>query len=214
MINLKNEFQELESNTLVPELLGYIEKQLPSFVKSQTFDKIMVITKNEVQHSTAFVVFMMKYQDKFTFVPEAPQKGSYRIDVAVIDKFSDDIIFTIEAKILPTPIKKGDKKRTESEYVYAKNGENGAGIERFRRGYHGLGWDQIPLSESGMIAYIIENDFNFWFEQINQWVLDASWGESEKLEETYFASIAKLKSKHIRVDNSELILHHFWVYVV
>jgi hypothetical protein len=212
MGNIKG-FREFEPNTLVEELVEYIEKQLPHFVKSQTFDKIMVIKKNEVQHSTAFVVFMMKHQDKFTFVPEAPQTGSYKIDVAVVDKFSDDIIFTIEAKILPTPIKKGNKKRAESEYVYATNGENGAGLERFRNGYHGLDWNENPLPESGMIAYIKENDFNFWFDKINQWVIDASWGESEKLEEIYFESIAKLKSKHIRVDNSEVILHHFWVHV-
>jgi hypothetical protein len=213
MINLKKEYKELEPDSLVQELVGYIESQLPNFVGSQTFDKIMVIYKNETQHSTAFVTFMMKHQDKFTFIPEAYQKGSYKIDVAVVNKSNDEIIFTIEAKILPIPIKKGDSRK-ENEYVYANNGENGAGIERFRNGNHGLDWNQNALPENGMIAYVKENDFQFWLDKINQWILDANWGETEKLEKKYFKPIAKLISKHTRLDNSDLILHHFWVNVV
>ncbi len=210
MENLKYEFTKLEPDTLVEELVEFIEGQLPFFWGSQTYNKIMVIYKNETQHTTALVTFMNKLQDKFTFINEVSQKGSHKIDVGIMLKTDDELIYTIEAKVLPIPI---TPKRGESEYVYAKEGDNGAGIERFKKGFHGLDWNQNPLPKNGMIAYVKEEDFQTWVTKINQWVLDAKWNKSEQLIGTHFTPIGKLESNHKRDDGSNLLLHHFWVYV-
>jgi len=207
------EFQEFERNELIEELIDYIESELPKFVSSQTFSKIMVVKKNETQHSTAFVLFMLKNQNKFSFIPEVAQVGTHKIDVAVYDKLSDEMLFTIEAKILPTLPGTKKKPRAESEYVYSNLGESGAGIQRFRLGYHGVNDEQIQLPENGMLAYIKCEDFNFWLAKVNQWILDAKWDQSEQLEKIHFNSIGKLKSKHPTANGSKMILHHFWVKV-
>jgi hypothetical protein len=64
-----------------------------------------------------------------------------------------------------------------------------------------------------MIAYIKENDFEYWFSKVNQWVLDANWGEAEQLEKIYFKSIGKLFSRHTRQKTVDVSLYHFWIYV-
>ena len=207
-------FQQLQPNNLLKEAIEYIEQQLPDFVGSNTFDKIMVIKKNEDQHTNAFCVFLSKpKQDKFTFIPQVAQKGSRKIDIAIYNKASDDIIFTIEAKVLPTPPGNKNFPRAQSEYVFSNKGEAGAAMQRFREGLHGLDDNEIYLSENGIIAYIKEDDFELWLSKINQWVSDAAWGKSEQLKKVYFESTGKLISKHTR-NGFPLTLHHFWVKVV
>ena len=118
------------------------------------------------------------------------------------------LIFTIEAKLLPTPVT--GSKRNEFEYVYGKGG----GIQRFKDGNHGVDNQDSYLLENAIIAYIKENDFDFWLETINTWILAAKWDKSELLKADYFKIIAKLKSIHSGVNSSEVNLHHFWVNVV
>lgn len=205
-------FQQLEPNNLLNEAIGKVEEQLPYFVSSVTFDKVMVKKKNEDQHTTAFCVFMMKVQDKFTFMPQIAQKGSYKIDIAIYNKASDEIIFTIEAKVLPTPPGTKKNPRAKSEYVFSNKGEAGAAMQRLRNGFHGLDSNETYLPESGIIAYIKDNDFDFWLKEINQWIIDAAWNKSEQLQKVYFKNTAKLLSQHKRSD-SPFTLHHFWVKV-
>ena len=64
-----------------------------------------------------------------------------------------------------------------------------------------------------MIAYVKENDFEFWHHKVNQWIIDANWNDSEQLQKVYINAIARLRSSHKRSDNTEVILYHFWVYV-
>ena len=202
MSNIKG-FKELEPNTLVRELIQYIEKELPSFPTSQEF-KDNWIKKNEDKYSSVFVIFMTNQcKSNFYFKSENPQKGSHTIDIGVYK--GSVLIFTIEAKILPTP-----KPRIEHEYVYGK----GAGIQRFKECKHGLDNSNNPLPESGMLAYIKDNDYDYYHKKVNQWILDATWDKSEQLEKISFNAIGKLKSKHKRIsDSSEFILHHFWIKV-
>lgn len=206
MINLKKEYKELEPDTLVQELVVYIENQLPNLKSSPEFVDILIKKKNENQHSQSFCVFMTNQCGaKFNFQRENAQKGSTSIDIGVYR--GSILFFTIEAKLLPIP---QDSKRNIYEYVYGK----GAGIQRFKDGDHGVDNMDNFIHENGMIAYVKENDFQTWLDRINQWILDANWGETEKLEKKYFKTTAKLISKHTRLDNSDLILHHFWVNVV
>jgi len=201
-------FQVIQPNNLVSDITQYIEKALPQFVKSAEFIDITKLKKNENQHSTAFCVYMNNNcQNKFSFNRESAQKGPSTIDIGVYS--GSKLIFTIEAKVLPTPKGSSKKPRLIHEYVYGK----GAGIQRFKMGHHGLDdWNNL-LPENGMIAYVKEKDFTYWHNTVNQWIIDACWPNIELLQKVYFNQIAKLISNHVREDNSNLTLHHFWIEV-
>ncbi len=205
MENLQKEFKVLQPNTLIQELVTYIEEQLPDFIDSDEFKNNLTKKTNENQHSLAFCLFMTNLcKSKFNFQRENAQKGSFTIDIGVYA--GANLIFTIEAKLLPTPI---SSSRKEYEYVYGK----GAGIQRFKDGHHGVDNNDCNIDENGLIAYITEQDFSNWYSRINQWVLDANWDKSELLQKDYFSTIGKLNSQHKRNDETFVKLHHFWVYV-
>jgi hypothetical protein len=211
----------------IQNLLIFIETELNNFTNSQEFIDILEQKKNEDQHSTAFCVFMTnKCKARYCFMPENAQYGSYKIDIGVYE--GSILIFTIEAKVLPTPKGTASQPRDSHEYVYRNIG-SGAGIERFKIGVHGVDNSNNALLENGMIAYIKEQDFDYWQEQVNQWILDARsptkskeklhWSPCERLEFIDLNNpqnqqiFAKFISKHLRIDNTEVILYHFWVKV-
>ncbi len=201
-------FKQLEPNNLIEDLHSFLESQLPAFPSSEEFVANLTRKKNENQHSSAFCLFLT-HQSKshYYFERETSQKGSSTIDIGVY--LGSNLIYTIEAKILPTPKGTKTNPRLEHEYVYGK----GAGIQRFKDENHGLDHENNLLPESGLIAYIREQDFSHWHSKINEWISDASWDASENLEVVYFKSVGRLKSKHERKNKSRISLHHFWIYV-
>ncbi len=201
-------YRELKPNKLTQRLLDSIRSELNLFPSSEEFQKVLAKKKNENQHSTAFCLYMTNVcQSAFYYNRENAQKGSYTIDIGVYK--GANLIFVIEAKVLPTP--KGTKQhpRNEHEYVYGK----GAGIQRFKDGNHGVDNIDSPFDDSGMIAFIKENDFTFWHEKVNTWILDAKCKESEQLQAIKIDSTASFLSAHPRKDGSMIRLHHFWVKV-
>jgi hypothetical protein len=201
-------FIPFEPNDEVIKLINFIEENLPLFTNSKEFKAFLEKKKNETQHSSAFCTFMTtKCGARFYFGNEQNQKGTSKIDIGVI--FLGELLFTIEAKILPTPIGTKKNPRSETEYVFGK----GAGIQRFKEGKHGLDHVDNSLSINGMIAYVKEEDFEHWHAKINQWIIKANWSDLELLHKDYFNETAKLTSSHIRNDKSMLLLHHFWVKV-
>lgn len=198
-------FKNLQPSQLVNDLILYLETELPNFTSSDEFVEILAVKKNENQHSTAFCVYMTnKCASRFCFQRENIQNRSSTVDVGVYK--GANLLFTIEAKVLPTPL---SAKRKEYEYVFGKGG----GIERFREEEHGVDNKNDLLPESGIIAYVKNQDFNHWYSTINNWVSDASWPADEKLEKVCFDKIARLKSRHSRKGGSNVTLHHFWVMV-
>jgi hypothetical protein len=206
-------FKILKPAPAVEELVTLIENRLPLFTNSNSFDKILVSKKNETTHSTAFILYMMKDQDKFTFMNETGQKGSYTIDIGIYERATDELIFTLEAKVLPTPKGTKSSPRSSSEYVYSEAGHRGAGISRFKSGNHGVNSNLEPLPVNGMIAYIKDNEFENWFTTVNGWIKQIAWDASEELQTTYIDTTAKFLSEHLRSDGSKLTIHHFWVKV-
>lgn len=211
MNNISNEFSEIDegsSNKAILDLIKYIEVELPDFTNSPEFFDITIKKKNENQYSLSLCVYMAnKAKSKYSFIRENAQKGSYAIDMGIYQ--GSNLIFTIEAKLLPTPKGTKNKPREEHEYVYGK----GAGIQRFRDGFHGVDNQDNPLSKNGMIAYIKKNDFDYWLSKVNKWVIDAQWDKSEQLDKLYFKTIGKLFSRHPRQNTSDVGLYHFWIYV-
>lgn len=195
-------FKNLQSNELVKELSKYINSTLPHFVASDEFVNITAKKKNENQHSKAVCVFLTNAcQSKFCFQGENAQKGSCSVDIRV---YRGSVLFyTIEAKVLPIP------ERSEHEYVYG----TGGGIQRFKDEKHGLNNIDQLLPFNGMIAYIKDQDFDYWHNQTNTWIEQAKWSDAEKLQIIDFNEIGHLKSVHQKSGGSKVHLDHFWVYV-
>jgi hypothetical protein len=206
MSNSKPKTTKKSIGGTVKILLNFIEQNLQQFPSSEEFLDILEGRRNENQHSLAYCVFMTNLcKSKFYFARENSQFGSSVIDIGIY--FGSILIFTIEAKILPIPI---SGERQEHEYVYGRGG----GIQRFKDNRHGLDNNNRLLYESGVLAYIKEDNFEQWLEKINQWIIDADWQPSELLQKQYFNEIAKLTSEHKRIDSSTIRLHHFWVKVL
>ena len=117
---------------------------------------------------------------------------------------SHEPLFVVEAKILPAP---DNKIHREKEYVIGSN-KNG-GIERFKKGKHGVG-----QNDCGLLGFINdENTIDDWIKQINLWIVDLSrykpsiWSDEEILRKidnsNQILSIAKRQSDHV-------YLHHFF----
>lgn len=201
------------------ELITVIETNLANFNTSRSIKRVTIKEQNENKYSEAFCDFMTQLTSgKFTFMREQGS-GRFTVDIGVL--WNSDVIFNIEAKFLPTPDSKKAKpnsktpKRDAHEYVYKNVGIN-AGIERFKKCEHGRDNDKELLPENGMLAYIKEQDFEYWLEKINQWIIEAGWHESEKLTPKYPNQNDKYESKHQRIHNNQNIplkLHHFWVQV-
>ena len=187
-------------------LVLFISKESPTFSSSQEAKAILVKKKNENQHSTAFCVFMTnRCKARFCFQRENAQKGNSVIDIGVY--YGANLIFTIESKLLPTPPGTKKQPRFEHEYVSGK----GAGIERFKNEKHGYDNEDNPLLENAMIGFVLENGIDFWLAKINQWIVDAKWGEGETIQKSFFSGLEIFKSRHQRNDNSYFILYHFLI---
>lgn len=123
-----------------------------------------------------------------------------------------DALFPIECKRLPMP--KGTK-RDKREYVFSEFGTTG-GIQRFKFGHHGA-----THTFAAMIAYVQEQSFSHWLDQVNGWVRDLAaesnsvWNNSDTLQllnDNSETGISTLKSEHQRVGElKECELRHLWI---
>lgn len=211
-------------DTSLKNLIVFLEKNLVVFAETISATGI----QNEKGLTQALVKILNPSAIK-GFYPfwfekeymEKPERGdSPSVDIGTLNLGKDDRVinsklagnksfFSIEAKRLPTP---GSKR--EKEYVIGS--KNNGGIERFKTGKHGS-----QLKDSGMIGFIQENDFKYWNNKINEWIVeltrmdsesDIKWHESEILRPKHFKkTIAQLISKHDRNNKSNIVLCHLWV---
>jgi len=188
----------------IKQLLYVIESNFSYFISSNEFKTITKVKKHENQYTTAFCAFLnRKCNNFFQFEREVSQYGTFTIDIGIRNNCS--IIFTLEAKLLPTPSK--PKSRPEYEYVYGRGG----GIQRFKDLKHGLNDQNVLLPINGMMAFVLESDFSDWLIKINQWITDVSWPTNEHLNQKYLDNEACYISNHERINGSIVTLHHFWV---
>ncbi|MBX7242304.1 MAG: hypothetical protein K1X92_11195 [Bacteroidia bacterium] len=197
---------------LVNILLSFLEEKLPEFViwfKTQNPTK----KPNEDMITQKLLRFFRKIEldtgRNFCFgyeresISEESPKGAVDVGFFRFVNSIDELFFTMEAKVLPTPNK--DKSRSDSEYVYTEVGKKGkGGIERFKLNLHG-----VNLPQNAMIAYIEKEDFTFWHKKINTWIEEIGW-ENEFLSQPTINKIAILNSKHKR-QKGEVALTHFWL---
>lgn len=116
-----------------------------------------------------------------------------------------DYFFHLEAKLFV------------KEYVYGATG----GVERFKKEKHGVEYINSVrhrFSYSGILGYMLDNDFQHWHNKVNSWIqtrirenTDIEWTDADKLELIYQQSkVAKFHSKNKTV-TGEIELVHLWV---
>jgi hypothetical protein len=202
-------------------LIVYLDERLPgfpSFLKKRSSAKKIVVEKKISRELCLFLndIGNPNKISLFHFYPEWDYEDSHRSsDLAVIDvgtyknsSSPTETFFVIEAKRLPT----GSGR--EKEYVEGNLG----GIERYKKGHHGVG-----LTESAMVGYIQdENKCSYWKQQINKWISDLIKSNTEKdicwnshdllLLEKDFINIHRYSSKNSRIvtlAKDSIKLHHY-----
>jgi hypothetical protein len=164
------------------------------------------------------------------FKHEAPQAAGRTVDIGVHGTEESTFIgahgytiyepfIVIEAKRLPAP----DNDR-EHEYVtgnYKASGRPAGGIQRFKLGLHGGN-----VQTAAIIGYVEQNSTRYWFERINQWIIDlvtgkrvdgCAWNQTGKLEELVCNEEQRTSTAVSRHQRSSTCLtpsiriHHLWV---
>jgi len=200
----------------VEELLAQLDELIPQFVGSPIFKRDIFDKSNEDDYTSTLIKYFVNQDpnSRFSFESQTPLPKKRRMDIGVYVKTdSEHYILNIEAKFLPP------KDYVTGEY---------AAIKRFKCGQHGLS-NRNPakaklLQENVVVAYSKSGTFNQHLTKINNKIFKLAalatpdkfgltWDESEQLQKINFNSTAKLKSTHSRVDDSEVVLHHFWVNV-
>lgn len=155
------------------------------------------------------ILAVPEYQD-FYILGANPAK---RVDIAFVSseqRSSKTKLYTVEAKRLPT----GSGR--EKEYVcgFFTSGSPSGGIQRFKTGDHGY-----ALSKSALLGYVESQDFTYWHNSINGWILEKvqecpkEWKEVEQLKEleinqTHTCSV----SRSVAYRQSDSIeLFHLWI---
>lgn len=201
----------------VDGLIAFLEKYLPYFTletkanKSQNENDLSEELYNHLTRKARFNSDNITHP--FEFHPEKSQKKpkqkghAKRIDIATKLNTFDinmEVIYCIEAKKLPTDKLEGER---EKEYVDGKGGA----IARFKREDHGMDDEGKLLARNGIVAYVMEHDFQHWHTQINTWISDKGWLSKESLNKEYFSKIGKLTSFHPRISGEDVEINHFWV---
>lgn len=213
----------ISKTTTIQKIIDSVKITSPYFKKAINDSKILRPI-NENKYTQVFVqqlnIQLIKanytflageqYSELFHKVKGIPDLYFYNLEEGI----TNTALFVIEAKILPTP----SPAKREKEYVIGENfkvsGEKkcNGGIERFKIEKHGF-----SLKESGLIAFIENDNFTNWINKINIWIdelskVEYNWSVDEKLNNleidddySYSKSIAKLNIP------KEIVLHHFWV---
>lgn len=123
-----------------------------------------------------------------------------------------DALMPIECKRLPTP--KGTD-RDEREYVISQYKSTG-GIQRFKAGHHGANH-----KIGAMIAYIQNENRDFWNKKIKEWIEDLvknkqqGWSMDDLLQlktDDTSSKLSALDSSHDRInDLPQIELQHLWL---
>jgi hypothetical protein len=220
-----------QPNQPIIAVLNYVEKWIPSFINESKAEQI----ENERGLTQRFVsILLVNLNDiyPFTFVSEWMEdetKGnSAAVDIGILTRdnsisLRNRCFFVLEAKKL------GDTDQIRNkEYLVGHNiKKNGiqkylacGGIERFKKSIHGNELDQC-----GMIGYMFDKSFDVWYKQINNWIEQLTftntdstiiWSQEDKLSfqsQTHLKANYTSKNKRTK-SGSEIdpvMIYHIWV---
>jgi hypothetical protein len=224
-IPFQNIVEKASTKGYVDKLLSFLELHLPDFT-----DEFVVnssINENDItellyKHLTKRKRFNKEdVEYPFDFQPEKPQKKREakghpkRVDIAANLLVADrdlQVIFTIEAKKLPTDKENGIR---EKEYVNHTNSKSkpAGGIQRYKEELHGIDDQGHLIPRNGIIAYTSGKSHVDWFDKVNVWIDECSWGKQERLVNKYYSKVSKFTSNHKTTSNRNVCLEHFWIEV-
>lgn len=190
-----------------------------SFVKNHTVNRILIFIKNtlpefETLSKTADCKFRLEddvSKELFRFFYDKARSENLLfqfnekkgVDFTVyINPFmmGAKSIFMIEAKRL---------SKSHYDYVSGRTG----GIERIKREQDEFG---KHLNHGAMIAYIQDNNIEFWEKRVNSWIndlitkdTDIEWNEQDKL--VVNNKLSDFTSIHKRVSKDKITLFHYWI---
>jgi hypothetical protein len=221
----------LPRSTSIESIFLHIQERLPQFAAENRSGGIT----NE-NGLTQRLVQVLSLSHKFPFffdkefMEDETKGNSARSDFAVLTNqpvrihttlYSDrSRILTFEAKRLANLGAARAREYLEGRYEDGKF-INSGGVERFKNETHGKG-----LSQSGIIAYIQEQDFVYWEKCISDWtndlisrsrVRDEVWDEGDHLNASHsgLPDYKYYQSTCLKAKGSVTIqLHHFWVSLV
>ncbi len=207
----------LEPSAHVESIVVFLENHFIGFISLYKEKYISILNEPGITQKLEFYLkpFLKEELSSFNLTKEYIEDTSTGIspksDLAFFLDGDDKAIFCIEAKRIPTP---GSGR--EKEYVHSQSGKSG-GIERFKKEIHGKG-----LSHSAIFGYVQREDFDYWHNQVNNWIeeliLDSSqdiqWDENDKLNKLSFnPNIAKFQSVNKRTKDT-ITLFHYWLNLV
>jgi len=222
-----------QPNQPVLVVLDYVEKWIPFFIKESKKKKIQN-EKGLTQRLVRILATNLNDTYPFTFDKEGMEDETTGKSSAVdIDVLTKEIIsvstkifnkgeryFAFEAKLLGNT-----ESRREKEYIIGHLNSEGkyitcGGIERFKKSIHGNGLDQC-----GMIGYMLNKNFELWYQQINTWIDEfiksnpdssINWSNEDKLSSQsgsllmarYISTNSRMKSGYII---NPIKLYHLWI---
>ena len=210
--NRPKEFKNTKIGTSPEIVINFIEKHLQFFIPDTTEyeNKDREVLLNFYLNN----FFNSKVRENdlpFNFSTECPKKqSSHSEDICVLVINNNNPFLTIECKRLPSP-----QKIREKEYLHGKHG----GIERFRLNKHGIDLYGRLIDINVMIGYVENLTFDFWLNEINNWINELSilekdnlnWSKNDHLFKLKSNKIFKSESSHLRISNKYVNLIHFWI---
>jgi len=218
-----------EIDASIITVVSCVERVLIAFSDKYTNSEI----KNEKGLNQKLLIMLnlhaLRAAHSFWFDPEymeVPERGdSPSVDLGTLTTheegiviksktyFKDKSFFSMEAKRLANL---GSNRLMEYLIGRYEKGKykNCGGVERFKQGIHGRNLDY-----GAIIGYVQENDFVYWYGQLNSWIKElinkkisspVNWLSKDKLQKKYIISkTAKFLSVNSRRDDS-ITLFHLW----
>lgn len=190
----------IDKNQTQNRILIFIKNSLPEFQTLFTSSDCNFLLEDDISKEL-LRFFNDKSRTENLFFQFNEKKG-VDFDVFLAHPFTMGAkpLFMIEAKRL---------SKKHYDYVSGRTG----GIERIKREQDAFG---AHLSNGAMIAYIQDNDVQFWEKRINTWIkdlinkeTDINWCEDDLLSPNN--QFSDYTSTHERVSKDPITLYHYWL---
>lgn len=185
------------------KVLSFLKHNLPEVVQKLTFDSnidLIAMYEDDISREIHRILNdkLRESSSDYTFSFEAKKGPDLLIYASPYQPFSKSL-FVIEAKRL--------RPQSGSDYVTT-------GIGRFKKEEHGK-----QHNVAAMLGYVQEDDFNHWHGKVNSWIEDLipatdeklKWENQDKLKKVKVAEIGEYSSRHSRISEGPITLHHFWI---
>lgn len=200
-------------------LLSELNQMIPTFAKSSIFIRDIYDSSDENHYTETLIKYFANESpnSRFSYMNQSSLPNKRSIDIGVYLKAnSEHYVFCIEAKFLPP------KDYVTGEY---------AAIKRFKKREHGLS-NRNPhkakkLTASAIVGYSKSGSFDAHLAKINTRIrgltkshdrceFGLTWQDSEQLQKSnwHVDEFAASHSSHLCIDQTMILLHHFWVKVI